>query len=288
MIEMFKPLRVAGLAVALTALFGAAGLSQPARAAEGAEKPPRLEWSFAGPFGRFDQGQLQRGFKVYREVCSACHSLHRVAFRSLADHGGPGFTEGQVKALAAEYTVMDVPNDKGEVLERKGRPADYFPLVYPNDQAAAVANNGAVPPDMSLLAKARGAKSGFPRFVFDIFTQYQEQGPDYIHALIAEGYLKDGEKPPEGVSVPPNAHYNKIFGGPIGMAKPLSDGQVEYTDGAPQTVDQYTRDVAAFLAWAADPSLEKRKQTGMVVIIFLIVLAGLLYYTKKKIWVDAH
>ncbi|OCC04098.1 hypothetical protein BA190_14490 [Labrys sp. WJW] len=287
MIEMFKPSRVAGLAVALATLFGAAGLSQPAWA-EGGEQPTRQQWSFAGPFGRYDQGQLQRGFKVYREVCSACHSLHRVAFRTLADPGGPGFTEGQVKALAAEYTVMDVPNDKGEVLERKGRPADYFPLVYPNDQAAAVANNGAIPPDMSLLAKARGVKSGFPGFVFDIFTQYQEQGPDYIHALITDGYLKDDEKPPEGVTVPPNGHYNKIFGASIGMAKPLADGQVEYTDGAPQTVDQYTRDVAAFLAWAADPSLEKRKQTGFVVIIFLIVLSGLLYYTKKKIWADAH
>jgi len=283
--------RLTTLALGMALALGTAAL--PARAEEEAT-PQRLSWSFWGPFGSYDQAQLQRGFKVYREVCSACHSLHRVAFRNLSDPGGPAFTEGQVKALAAEYDVPGEPDDKGEVNPRKGRPADYFPLVFANDNAARAANNGAIPPDMSLLAKARGESPGFPGFIFDIFRQYQEGGPDYIHALITNGYLDEakGEKPPEGVKVPDGAHYNKIFPAPhfIAMAKPISDGQVEYTDGTPQTVDQYTRDVAAFLMWAAEPKLEERKRTGFKVILFLVVLSGLLYFTKKRVWsaVGAH
>jgi ubiquinol-cytochrome c reductase cytochrome c1 subunit len=303
MIEMFKPSpRLIRAGLATVAAVALAGFAVPASASEG-EKPPRQSWSFAGPLGHFDRVQLQRGFKVYKEVCSACHSLHRVAFRNLEEPGGPEFTEGQVKALAASYTIPDF-DDKGQPVDRPGRPADYFPLVFPNDDAARTANNGAVPPDMSLLAKARGVKSGFPGFLFDVFTQYQEQGPDYIHALITDGYLKEGENPPEvetddpanpgktikePFKVPEGLHYNSIFPAhSIAMAKPLADGQVEYTDGSPQTVDQYTKDVSAFLAWTADPSLEERKMTGFKVVIFLIVLAGLLWYTKKKVWADAH
>jgi ubiquinol-cytochrome c reductase cytochrome c1 subunit len=270
-----------GLALAASLLVAA-----PALAAE-AEKPPRLSWSFWGPVGHFDKAQLQRGFKVYREVCAACHSLKRVAFRNLSDPGGPEFTEGQVKALAAEYEVPGEPDDAGEVNPRKARPADHFPPVYPNDNAARAANNGAVPPDMSVLAKARGIEAGFPWFILDIFTQYQEGGPDYIHGLIAEGYLDEdkGEKPPEGITIPAGLHYNKYFPGhAIAMPKPISDGQVDYTDGTPATVDQYTKEVSAFLMWAAEPKLVERKETGFKVMIFLLILTGLLYVTKKKVW----
>jgi ubiquinol-cytochrome c reductase cytochrome c1 subunit len=312
MIRMFKPSqRLVRFGLAFAAAVTIAGYALPASAQD--EKnipetppvmyPPPQSWSFAGPLGKFDPEQLQRGFKVYKEVCSACHSLHRVAFRNLSEPGGPEFTEGQVKALAATYQIADF-DDKGQPIDRPGRPADYFPLVFPNDDAARAANNGAIPPDMSLLAKARGAKSGFPGFIWDVFTQYQEQGPDYIHALITDGYLKDGEKPPliatddpnnpdkkiiSEFKVPEGAHYNKVFEAhSIAMAKPIQDGQVEYTDGAPQTVDQYTKDVAAFLAWTGDPSLVERKQQGFKVLLFLIVLSGLLWYTKKKVWADAH
>ncbi|MGH6864391.1 MAG: cytochrome c1, partial [Methylocella sp.] len=141
--------------------------------------PPRQEWSFHGPFGRYDQAQLQRGFQVYREVCSACHSLKLVAFRNLADPGGPGFPEAQVKALAATYKIKDGPNDSGEMFERPGRPSDYFPWNFANEQAARAAL-GAAPPDMSLLAKARSYERGFPLFLLDPIIQYQEQGADYI------------------------------------------------------------------------------------------------------------
>ena len=278
-------------AVAAAALLATIAIA-PARAAE-AELPDRQSWSFAGPLGKFDKAQLQRGFKVYREVCSACHSLNRIAFRNLGEEGGPGFTEGQIKGLAEQYEVPADPDERGDINPRKARPADRFPLVYANENAARAANNGAAPPDMSLLAKARGESPGFPGFIFDIFRQYQEGGPDYIHALIAEGYLDEAkdEKPPEGVVVPDGLYYNKFFPGhAIAMPKPLTDGQVDYPDGSPTTVDQYSRDVGAFLMWAAEPKLEARKETGLKVMIFLLILTGLLYVTKKKVWsaVEAH
>jgi cytochrome c1 len=275
-----------GAAMMASLAFGSVAL-----AAEAGPKPERLDWSFAGMLGHYDRAQLQRGFKVYREVCAACHSLRFIAFRNLSDPGGPGFTEGQVRTLAATYEVPGEPDDAGEVNPRPARPADYFPPVYPNDNAARAANNGAAPPDLSLIAKARAVEAGFPWFIFDIFTQYQEAGPDYLHALIAEGYLPEGEAPPEGVTIPEGLHYNKYFPGhAIAMPKPISDDQVEYTDGTPQTVDQYTRDVAAFLMWAAEPKLEERKETGFAVMIFLVVLTCLLYFTKKKVWasVEGH
>jgi ubiquinol-cytochrome c reductase cytochrome b/c1 subunit len=244
------------------------------------DAPPRQRWSFAGPFGTYDQAQLQRGFKIYREVCSTCHSLKLIAFRNLADPGGPNFTEAQAAAVAAEYQVQDGPNDQGQMFQRPGRLADYFPPPFPNDQAARAALGGALPPDMSVLAKARGYEWGFPWFVLDAFTQYQEDGPDYIHALL-NGYTA----PPAGFTLPPGAQYNKYFPGhAIGMPKPLSDGQVEYTDGTPTTVDQYGKDISAFLMWAAEPTLDARKRLGFQVMIFLIVLSGLLYFTKKRVW----
>jgi cytochrome c1 len=270
------------LAATLAASLAAPAL-QPALAQE-AENPPRQTWSFHGPFGLYDPGQLQRGFKIYREVCSSCHSLKLLAFRNLADPGGPQFSEAQAAAIASSFQVTAGPNDQGEMFQRPGKLADYFPPPFANDQAARNANGGGLPPDMSVLAKARGFESGFPWFIFNIFTQYQEQGPDYIHGILI-GY----EDPPAGVTLPPGAQYNKYFPGhAIAMPKPLSDGQVEYTDGTPATVDQYAKDISAFLMWAAEPKLDERKRLGFQVFIFLIVLTGLLYFTKKKVWHDIH
>jgi ubiquinol-cytochrome c reductase cytochrome c1 subunit len=248
--------------------------------------PPRIDWSFAGPFGKFDKTQLQRGFKVYKEVCANCHSINLLAFRNLAEPGGPGFSQGQVKALAATFKVKDGPNDAGDMFEREGRPADRWPSPFPNKQAAAAANGGAIPPDFSVIAKARTYARGFPWFLVDMFTQYQEHGVDYITALLT-GYSDDTH----GMEIPAGKYYNTYFpGNVIAMPKPLNDGQVEYVKGAdgrpqaPETVEQYSKDVSAFLMWAAEPHLEKRKETGFKAIAYLIVLAGLLYFTKKKIW----
>ena len=248
--------------------------------------PPRNTWSFAGPFGTFDETQLQRGFKVFHEVCSNCHSLNKVAFRTLSQEGGPGFSVAQVTALAATYKVKDGPNDNGDMFERPARPADFWPSPFPNRQAAAAANGGAAPPDFSVIAKARTYERGFPWFVFDIVTQFQEQGVDYISSLVT-GY----EEAPEGVTVPDGKYFNKYFPGHvISMPPPLQDGQVQYLKGAdgkpqaPETVQQYGKDVAAFLMWAAEPHMQQRKEIAFKTLVFLIVLSGLLYFTKKKIW----
>lgn len=247
--------------------------------------PPKEEsWSFAGPFGTYDKAQLQRGLKVYKEVCSACHSMSMVPFRAME---GLGYSEGQVKALAAEYTIQDGPNDAGDMFERPGLPSDYFPSPFANAAAAAASNGGAAPPDFSLIAKARGVTRGFPTFVFDIFTQYAEGGPDYIHSLLT-GY---DEQPPAGMEIAEGTHYNPYFlnGKSLAMAKPLSDGQVTYDDGAPATVDQYARDVSAFLMYVAEPHLEERKKTGFRVIVFMLLFGTLVYLTKRKVWANvAH
>jgi ubiquinol-cytochrome c reductase cytochrome b/c1 subunit len=255
-----------------------AALALPATAEEQVA-PPRLSWSFAGPFGKYDPAQLQRGFKIYREVCSACHSIQMLAFRNLADPGGPGFSEAQAAAVAAEFKVKDL-DDQGNPIERPGRPADTFPPPFANELAAKAANGGTAPPDMSTLAKARTYSRGFPWFIFDAFTQYQEQGPEYIAAL-----LKGYEDPPKGFQLPQGGNYNRYFPGHnIAMPPPLQAGQVTFDDGAPQTMDQYSRDIAAFLMWAAEPHLVQRKRIGFQAMIFLIVLAGLMYFTKKKVW----
>jgi ubiquinol-cytochrome c reductase cytochrome b/c1 subunit len=259
-----------------------AALALPAMAEEQVA-PPRLSWSFAGPFGKYDPAQLQRGFKIYREVCSACHSIQMLAFRNLADPGGPGFSEAQAAAVAAEFKVKDL-DDQGNPIERPGRPADTFPPPFANELAAKAANGGTAPPDMSTLAKARTYSRGFPWFIFDAFTQYQEQGPDYIAAL-----LKGYEDPPKGFQLPQGGNDNTYFPGHnIAMPPPLQAGQVTFDDGAPQTMDQYSRDIAAFLMWAAEPHLVQRKRIGFQAMIFLIVLAGLMYFTKKKVWSAVH
>src|SRR4051812_44749913 len=281
-----RPMVSSALAFAIAGLL-TLGIGSDARAedAHGTAVPPSQKWSFAGAFGKFDQGQLQRGYKVYKEVCSTCHSMSLVHFRNLADPGGPGFSAAQAAAVASDYKVQDGPNDAGDMFERPGRPADKFPAPFPNEQAARASNGGALPPDLSLIAKARSYERGFPRFIFDFFTQFQEQGPNYIDALL-QGYV---DQPPKDFTLPQGSYYNKYFPGhAIKMPKPLSDGQVTFDDGAPATLPQYAHDVATFLMWAAEPHLEERKRMGLQVMIFLIIFAGLLYFTKKKVWAAAH
>jgi ubiquinol-cytochrome c reductase cytochrome b/c1 subunit len=253
--------------LALTAVFSAlAGVAASAQTAPPAT-PPKLSWSFAGPFGTYDTEQLQRGFKVYHDVCSNCHGLSLVAIRSLSEPGGLGYSSDQAAAIATAYKLTV---------------ADHFPAPNPAVTAAFAAK----PPDMSVLAKARSYPRGFPGFIFDFFTQYQEQGPDYIAALM-QGF----ENPPAGFTSPPGTFYNKYFPGfNIAMPPPLSNGIVTYDDGTPGTVDHYAQDVAAFLMWAAEPHLDQRKRVGFQVMVFLVIFAGLLYFTKKKVWrtVEVH
>ena len=242
------------------------------------KKPVEQNWSFEGPFGTFDKGQLQRGFKVYKEVCAGCHGLKLVAFRTLEDLG---YSPDQVKAIAAEYEVEDGPDSEGEMFTRPAIPSDHFPSPFENDVAAAVANNGAAPPDLSLIAKARGVGRGFPTFVIDLFTQYAEGGPDYLHALLT-GY----QEPPAGTEITEGTYYNPFFisGKSLAMAEPLFDEVVTYDDGSPETIEQYSRDVSAFLMWTAEPHMEDRKKMGFRVMIFLLVFAGMVYLVKKKVW----
>ena len=273
--------RAAILAVAL-ALPAVPALAQDH--AHASPQPPRLKWSFAGPFGKFDQAQLQRGFKIYKEVCAACHSAEMLSFRNLAETGGPGYSVAQAETIAGEYKIKDGPNDQGEMFERAGRLADAFPKPFANEQAARVANGGASPPDFSVIAKARTYERGFPWFVFDMFTQYQEHGADYIAALL-RGY----QEKPKNMEMPAGMSFNMYFPGhAIGMPPPLQDGQVTFDDEAPATIEQYSKDVSAFLMWVAEPHLVARKRLGLQVMIFLLVLASLLYFTKKKVWSDVH
>jgi ubiquinol-cytochrome c reductase cytochrome c1 subunit len=228
------------------------------------EHPKQVNWSFDGVFGRVDQQSAQRGFQVYKEVCSACHSLKRVAFRSLS---GIGFSEAEIKSLAAGYTITDGPNDAGEMFERPGLPSDLFPRPHANDKAAAAANGGALPPDMSLLFKAR------------------HDGGNYIFSLLT-GY---GHKVPEHVSVPEGAHYNPYMdGGVIKMAPPLSEGGVTYQDGTVASVEQQAKDIVNFLQWAAEPEMEERKSMGIHVMIFLLAMTVFFYIVKKRVWSDLH
>lgn len=235
----------------------------PALAAGDAVHPPEQEWHFDGVTGTYDRAALQRGLKVYREVCAACHSLDRVYFRNLE---ALGYDANQVKNIAAEYTIEDGPNDEGDMFERPGLPSDAFKAPFPNPQAAKYANNGALPPDLSLIVKAR------------------HDGPNYLYGILT-GY----EAPPEGAGLLEGQYWNKYMPGHvIAMAPPLSDGIVAYEDEAPQTVDQYSRDVVEFLTWASDPYMEERKRTGIKVLIFLAVFAGLLYAVKRRLWSGLH
>jgi len=235
----------------------------PAQASEGAKMAAR-DWSFNGMFGTFDRGALQRGYQVYSEVCASCHSLKFIAYRNLA---GIGLNEEQIKKLAAEFEVQDGPNAEGEMFARPARPSDRFVSPFPNANAARAANNGALPPDLSLMVKAR------------------KGGADYVHALLT-GYK---EEAPHGVKLGEGMAYNTYFpGNQIAMAVPLADDAVEYTDGTKATLDQLSTDVTTFLAWAAEPELEERKRLGIKVMLFLIVFTGMMYAVKRQVWRDQH
>jgi len=248
------------LALALSSGILGAGA---AMAAEAEVSLPNRDWSFEGIFGTYNRAELRRGYQVYSEVCSACHSLKFVRYRNLQEIG---FTEDEVKAIAESATVIDGPGEDGEMFERPGRPSDAFVPPFPNDQAAMAANGGALPPDLSLMTKAR------------------KGGPDYVNAILL-GYVD----PPADVQIQPGLYYNAYFPGhQIAMPPPLSDDQVTYEDGTPATVAQMAHDVTVFLNWAAEPELEVRKRTGVKTLLFLIVLTGMLYAAKRKIWAGVH
>ena len=227
-----------------------------------------VDWSFTGLTGKFDRACLQRGYQVYKEVCSSCHSMKYLSYRNLGQTGGPEFSVEEVKAIAASYEIEDGPNSEGEMFTRPARPSDHFKNPYPNDNAAIAANGGAYPPDMSVLVKARPG------------------GANYIYSILM-GY----EEKPTGFVLEEGVYYNKYMdGNKIKMMSPLSIDLIEYTDGTNASVDQMAKDVTTFLTWAAEPHLEARHRTGTKVMIYLILLATLVYLSMKKIWsrVDAE
>jgi len=293
----------------LLILAGAASLAiaGPALAAGGKTKElKKVDWQFSGPFGTFDDEALQRGYQVYSTVCAGCHALDQIAFRNLGQKGGPyelqSCPEGVpdnvdcsnpnenpvVKAIAANFQVEDGPDDFGDMFQRAALPSDYFPKPFPNEQVARLANGGALPPDLSLITKAR------------------PHGPDYVYSLLT-GYVDA----PETVTVAPGQYYNPYYpgdmsqnlkpeyidaeghpvkdvevpyGGVFAMAQPLYDGSVSYEDGSPETVEQYAKDVVEFLTWAAEPKLEQRKKLGVITLAYLLILTGILYWSYREIW----
>jgi len=267
-------MRIARFGLSLAALL----LATEAQAAiDTSPLPPKHPgWSFEGPFGQFDRASLQRGFQVYKEVCSTCHSLNRVSFHALSkDNDGDGFfSDPQVKAIAASYQIDAEPNDKGELfddkgnrLKRPGIPADHFPPPFANEQAARAANNGALPPDLSIIVKARAG------------------GPDYVYSILTGFH----EKQPAGFKVLDGKFFNPYFAGwNISMPPPLSDNQVTYSDGTKATVDQMAHDVVTFLSWAAEPTMEQRKRLGFGVMLFLLLFSGLLFLSYRRVWKDMH
>jgi ubiquinol-cytochrome c reductase cytochrome c1 subunit len=262
----------------LAAIFIMAAPAAPASAAEAQRPAKDISYSFEGPFGTFSRGQLQRGYKVYKEVCASCHSMRLLTFRNLADPGGPEFTEDQVKGLAATFQMQDGPDESGEMFNRPALPSDRFPSPFANEQAARAANGGALPPDLSLMTKAREGWTGTFRQLANGIG-----GPEYVYSVLT-GY--EPEPPELAAEKPPGKYYNPYFanGHWISMPPPLSDGQVTFDDGASNTVENMARDVSAFLAWTAEPKLEQRKALGFQVMIFLIVFSALVYLAKQKIW----
>lgn len=272
-------------AVTALVLFAA---SSPALSAGDHIEIERRPWVFSGITGTFDKAQLQRGFQVYKEVCSSCHGLKRVAFRSLAEPGGPEFPEEAVKTLAAEWPnqITDGPNDAGDMFDRPAKLSDPILGPHKNEKAARAAFGGAYPLDLSLITKARGVHRqvswmAHPFLMMgDIAKGYQEGGADYVHALLV-GYVD----PPEGVTVNDGMYYNANYSGhQISMPAPLQDGLITYTDGTEGTTKQYAEDVAAFLQWTADPHHDSRKRIGWQVMLYLLVTTALLFLGKKKIW----
>jgi ubiquinol-cytochrome c reductase cytochrome c1 subunit len=274
---MLRKLTLAALGLAL--------LAGPAFAATTQEEPRDVHWSYEGPFGKFDKEQLQRGYKVYREVCSACHSMNQLYFRTLGQKGGPFYDPKYqnpnenpvVKSLAHDIQVKDIDTDTGDVISRPAMPADRFPNPFANEYAARGSNGGALPPDLSVIAKAR---EGGPRYIYSILTGFQNA--------------------PAGMTVPAGKYYDPFMpgdmtsfwhgkgavptGGFIAMPPPLANGKVTFDDGKPSTVQEEAMDVAAFLAWAAEPKMEERKAFGLGAMIYLLIFSGLLYLSYKKIW----
>ena len=271
--------------IALAAL-GLAFVAAPALAAGGAKEPKHVEYSFEGPLGKFEPGQLQRGYKVYREVCSACHSMNLMYFRNLGQKGGPFYDakyknpndNPYVKAIAAEYQVNDIDSETGDVVQRPGTPADKFPAPFANEYAARASNGGALPPDLSVIIKAR------------------HHGPQYVYSILT-GY----QAGPKGLTMTETQHYNPYFpgdltpfwtgshdsvpkGGFIAMAPPLAADQVSFDDGTKSTLDQEAKDVVAFLSWASEPKMEERKAFGLGAMIYLLIFTGLLYVSYRRIW----
>ncbi len=324
--------RMSRAAVACAIALAAVGTGQTANAAGEAIEIARQNWSFSGLRGQYDKAQLQRGFQIYKDVCSSCHGLARVSWRNLVEPGGPEFPEEAVKALAADWPnkITDGPNDDGEMFERAPGLPDRILGPYKNENAARAAQNGAYPLDLSLIARARnpeytGSVFGHPTHMLgDILGGYQEGGVDYLYALLTgytdlpvfvrtpEGRLIpqgkggatggatescvavtkfDDGKPDECVQLADGMSYNAAFAGhQIAMPAILADGAVSYIKGpdgkpqVPETLDQHARDVAAFLAWAAEPHLNQRKATGWQVMLYLLITTLLLYLSKKRIW----
>jgi ubiquinol-cytochrome c reductase cytochrome c1 subunit len=240
-----------------------AGATSPAWAQAEAPTPPAQHWSFDGPFGAFDLAGAQRGFQVYSEVCSVCHSLQYLHYRDLA---GIGLTEAQIKAIAAAVTVPQGTDDQGAPVDGPATPANQFRSPFPNEKPARAANNGALPPDLSLIVNAR---EGHADYVYGILTGYAD--------------------PPQGMQMQSGMNYNKHFAGnQIAMPPPLSDGRVTYADGTQATVEQMAHDVVTFLTWAANPEMVQRKQIGWRVVLYLMLLTGLTYAVKRKVWANVH
>lgn len=258
------------------ALAALAGGSLTANAAGGYESDYKMEhkhWHFQGMRGTYDRAAAQRGYQVYREVCSSCHALEHLAFRHLGDKGAPWYDEAFpnpndnpfVKTFAADWTIEDIDSETGDIIERPGTPADKFPPIYPNDAAARGSNGGALPPDLSVMVSARGG------------------GADYLYNLLV---AYEAEKP-DDVVLTPGLYYNPVMeGGKIAMPPQLSDGLVEYADGTEATVEQMAADVTEFLAWSADPKLEQRKTAGFATMIYLLILSILLWFSYQRVWKD--
>lgn len=302
----------------LAAGLGALALTLSAQAAGGAKHAhaPEEGWPFAGPLGQLDMDSVQRGYQVYREVCSSCHGMKLLSYRNLGEKGGPFYDPAypnandnpMVKAFAAQDEILDpVPNDAGDYDYRPARTSDRFKSPYANDQAARAANGGALPPDLSVITKARGngADGSGANYVYSLLSGYPD--PDEIKTRQGEdglnvNYLKFDEEHTHGTLVQPTGqHYNPYFagdtsaqwdgdprhvpaGGFLAMAPQLMDGRVEYVDGTEATIEQMAHDVAQFLQWAGDPKQNQRKQLGLPVLLYLVILAILLWFSYHAIW----
>lgn len=227
------------------------------------EPPKKLVWPFDGALGKFDRQSIQRGFQVYKDVCASCHSMNLLSYRNLQEIG---FSEAEVKAIAAEKNVKDGPDDSGDMFDRPAKPSDRFVAPFANEQAARAGNGGALPPDLSLIIKAR------------------PDGANYVYSLLA-GYTEA----PAGFHLSDGMNYNPYFTGKqIAMPAPLTDGRVEYQDGTKATVDQMSRDVVTFLQWAAEPEMEQRKRMGIKVMLFMTIFTILFFIAKKRVWADVE